>query len=116
MPRGSKKPLTRTSAPDNSLDLAFLTGEPDNSRDLATTTLLRLPGVQARTGLGRTAVYSLEGFPKPVRLGGSRSVAWISTEVDAWIAATIAASRHPEGNRPSVSQTRNASSPAVAGR
>jgi prophage regulatory protein len=50
--------------------------------------LLRLPQVLARVGLKTTRFYQLVGdgdFPKPVRLG-DRAVAWISTEVDEWIA------------------------------
>lgn len=51
--------------------------------------LLKLPEVLSRTKKSRTSV--LVGvrkgeFPKPVKLG-SRSVAWIASEVDAWIEA-----------------------------
>jgi predicted DNA-binding transcriptional regulator AlpA len=57
-------------------------------------TLLRLDQVRAKTGLCRSAVYALEGFPKPIKLGGRRAVAWVSSEIDEWIRKTIAASRH----------------------
>lgn len=59
--------------------------------DNTTTTLLRLPAVLAATGLSRSQVYRLmattgdQQFPKPVRLGGTASVAWRSHEVAAWI-------------------------------
>jgi prophage regulatory protein len=56
-------------------------------------TFLRLPQVMERTGLCRSAVYGTEGFPSSVKLGGRRAVAWVSSEVDAWIQRTIAASR-----------------------
>ena len=62
-------------------------------------TLLRLPTVRARTGLGRSTVYRLidEGkFPRPVQLGGTTLVAWVQSEIDAWIAERIAA---PRGGR-----------------
>jgi predicted DNA-binding transcriptional regulator AlpA len=69
-------------------------------------TLLRLPVVQARTGLSRTHIYRLVGdgtFPKPVRLG-VRHTAWIAAEVEAWIGDTIARSRaagwNPDDGRP----------------
>lgn len=58
-------------------------------------TLIRLPEVKARTGLSRTAIYAAakDGkFPKPINLT-ERSVAWIDTDVQAWIDARIEASR-----------------------
>jgi prophage regulatory protein len=56
--------------------------------------LIRLPEVKARTGLGTTTVYRRmnEGtFPRPINLGGGR-VAWIESQIDAWIQACIDAS------------------------
>jgi prophage regulatory protein len=55
-------------------------------------TLLRLPAVRARVGLGKSEIYrraALGEFPAPVRLG-ARAVAWNAAEVEAWIAARIA--------------------------
>lgn len=52
-----------------------------------TNTLLRLPAVQARTGLSRSTIYlriSEKRFPSPVSLGG-RAVAWIESDIDKWI-------------------------------
>jgi prophage regulatory protein len=49
--------------------------------------LLRLPQVMDRVGLRVTRLYELIGdgsFPKPIRLG-ERAVAWLESEVDAWI-------------------------------
>lgn len=57
--------------------------------------LLRRKEVEARTGLPRSSLYELIGrgeFPRPIRLG-ERSVAWIDSEVDAWIASRIAECR-----------------------
>jgi prophage regulatory protein len=57
--------------------------------------LLRLPAVLARVGLGRSTVYARiksREFPSPIRLG-PRSVAWLSSEVDDFIAQRIAESR-----------------------
>jgi prophage regulatory protein len=51
--------------------------------------LLRLPQVMERVGLRPTRLYELMGdgsFPKPIRLG-ERAVAWLESEVDAWIVA-----------------------------
>ena len=59
------------------------------------TRIVRLPDVQARTGLSRSTIYvrvAAGSFPKPVQLGG-RAVGWIESEVDAWIRQQIAASR-----------------------
>ena len=55
--------------------------------------LLRLPDVIRQTGLARSTLYDLlrvKSFPAPVPLCG-RNVAWVSTEVDKWIADRIAA-------------------------
>ena len=57
--------------------------------------IVRLPAVQARTGLGRSTIYVrlAEGsFPRPVQLG-ARAVGWIEAEVDEWIRQRIVASR-----------------------
>lgn len=40
----------------------------------------------------RTKIYKLEGFPKPIKVAG-RTSAWIASEIDAWIANTIAEAR-----------------------
>lgn len=49
--------------------------------------LIKLKQVMECTGLARSTVYKFmaEGqFPKPVKLG-VRMVAWVETEVHAWI-------------------------------
>jgi len=51
---------------------------------------LRLDQVRERTGLCRSAVYGLEGFPRSVKLGGTRAVAWVASEVDAWVNEQVA--------------------------
>lgn len=58
-------------------------------------TLLRLDQVRVRTGLSRSSVYAKVAtgdFPKPVAIG-SRAVAWIESEVSAWIQTRIENSR-----------------------
>ena len=50
--------------------------------------LLRLPAVIAQTGLSKTTIHRLEAggrFPQRIRVG-TRAVAWLATEVDAWTA------------------------------
>ena len=58
-------------------------------------TLLRLPQVCARLGLGRSSLYALvqrgELCP-PVKLG-ARASAWPASEIDAFIADRIRQSR-----------------------
>ena len=57
-----------------------------------TKKFLRLPEVISRIGFRRTAIYQkiAEGtFPAPVKLG-PRAVAWLSTEIDAWIDERVA--------------------------
>ena len=58
-------------------------------------TILRLPEVRARTGLSRSTIYlkvSERSFPGPISLG-ARSVGWVESEIDAWIAQRIEESR-----------------------
>lgn len=48
---------------------------------------LRLSDVMARTGLSRSAIYlniSEGQFPQSVNLS-ARSVAWLESEIDAWM-------------------------------
>lgn len=57
--------------------------------------LLRLPDVQAITGLRRSAIYQAmkeHRFPQCVKLG-PRAAAWPESEIQAWIAAKIRAPR-----------------------
>jgi prophage regulatory protein len=56
--------------------------------------LLRLPEVEARTGLKKSAIYagmkaSPPTFPPCIKLG-PRAAAWSSSSIDAWIADRIA--------------------------
>lgn len=51
--------------------------------------LLRLPDVEACTGLKKSTIYAAirsGSFPKPVMVG-ARSVAWRAAEVEAWCAS-----------------------------
>ncbi|MDX7989276.1 AlpA family transcriptional regulator, partial [Xenorhabdus sp. 12] len=57
--------------------------------------LIRLPEVQRRTGYSKAWIYKLisDGeFPKQIKLG-SRSIAFIESEINNWIAQRIAGSR-----------------------
>jgi len=57
--------------------------------------ILRLATVKGRVGLCRSAIYARQSegtFPKSISLG-PRAVGWISSEIDAWIASRIEASR-----------------------
>jgi len=59
------------------------------------STLIRLPEVQRRTGYSKAWIYRLlkEGrFPKSVKIG-SRAIAFVESEVDQWIEQRIAESR-----------------------
>ncbi|HDL7797762.1 TPA: AlpA family transcriptional regulator [Yersinia enterocolitica] len=56
---------------------------------------IRLPDVQRRTGYSKAWIYRLikQGrFPKPVKIG-SRSIAFVESEIDEWINQRIAESR-----------------------
>ena len=55
-------------------------------------TLLRLPAVESRTGLRKSAIYAgmkAGTFPVCLKLG-PRASAWPSSAIDAWIAERIA--------------------------
>lgn len=57
--------------------------------------LLRLPDVEARTGLRKSAIYAgmkAGVFPRCLKLG-PRASAWPSSEIDAWIAERIRIAR-----------------------
>jgi len=57
--------------------------------------MLRLPIVKDRVSLGRSSIYAAVKrgeFPPPVRLS-ERAVAWVESEIDAWLASRIEASR-----------------------
>jgi len=59
--------------------------------------LLRLPEVEARTGLRKSAIYAgMKADPPTFPLGiklGSRATAWPSSAIDAWIAERIRGAR-----------------------
>lgn len=53
--------------------------------------LLRVREVMKKIGFKRSWVYvqmSLGKFPRPVKIG-SRSIAWVESEINEWIAAHI---------------------------
>jgi prophage regulatory protein len=53
--------------------------------------ILRLKDVIDQTGLARSTIYKYieaNSFPKPVSLGG-RSVGWVESEIEEWIANKI---------------------------
>jgi prophage regulatory protein len=56
--------------------------------------VLRMPDVEAKTGLKKTVIYDRMAerpprFPLPVPLG-TRARGWVEDEIDAWIAQRIA--------------------------
>lgn len=56
-----------------------------------TPTLIRLPEVKRRTGLGRSTIYRLEAEGDfPLHCNPSpNSAAWVSSEVDQWVIQRI---------------------------
>jgi prophage regulatory protein len=61
--------------------------------------LIRLREVRTRVGLGASTVYrylAAGKFPRPVAIGGGR-VAWLESEIDAWIASRLEAERREAG-------------------
>lgn len=78
----------QTSLPGKDSDLRF-----DPS-----ATLIRMPEIQAITGMARPTIYKRlkddPSFPRPVRLSNSNSrgapVAWVLSEVQTWVRQRIA--------------------------
>jgi prophage regulatory protein len=72
---------------------------PNNPGDLS---LVRLPDVQAMTGLPKSSIYGLMragDFPESVQLG-PRAVGWVRSEVQQWAEERVLARRpnlHPSG-------------------
>ena len=57
--------------------------------------ILRLKQVSERTGYKRTSIYEKiknKQFPNSISLG-ARAVGWLESEIDAWIASRVQASR-----------------------
>jgi prophage regulatory protein len=58
---------------------------------MITTRFLRLAEVRNRVGYGRASIYRLikaGEFPKSYALG-ARAVAWLESDIDAWIEARV---------------------------
>ncbi len=65
------------------------------STNTSKESLIRLSEVQRRTGYSKAWIYRLiadDKFPKQVKIG-SRSVAFLESEIDGWIDQRIAESR-----------------------
>jgi len=65
---------------------------------LSSISLIRLPLVKQRTGLSRSTIYAkiaMDEFPGPVNLG-PRSVGWVDSEIDQWIADRVAVRNEKE--------------------
>ena len=57
---------------------------------------IRIAAVTHLTGMPRSSVYALikrNLFPAQLSLGGGKSVAWLESDVMAWMAERIAASK-----------------------
>ena len=98
---GARAPPSRrrvqegSSRPRRTVRTRAKTEQPRNERTSRPTRFLRLPEVQARTGLSRPTIYArlAEGrFPRPVSLG-ARAVGWVESEIEEWSRERIAESR-----------------------
>ena len=61
--------------------------------------ILRMPEVEARTGLSRKTIEVLVArgaFPQPIRLS-RRAVGWLESDLQAWLLKRIARSRDGAG-------------------
>jgi predicted DNA-binding transcriptional regulator AlpA len=51
--------------------------------------MLRMREVMKLTGKSRSSIYSDPPFPKPIKIGASRAVAWLLEDLEAWQQARI---------------------------
>lgn len=54
--------------------------------------ILKLADVKNQTGISRSTIYALmsEGeFPKQIKLKPSRSVGWLESDIQSWIAERV---------------------------
>lgn len=81
--------------------------------------ILRLKHVMERTGLSRSTIYDRmdthsprhdPNFPCQVQLGDN-AVGWVSSEIDAWLAARIQAKRPADGKKKSQPPTESKPAP-----
>jgi prophage regulatory protein len=54
--------------------------------------IIRADKVMARTGLPKSSLYAIPGFPGRISLSGRRC-GWLEDEVEAWIEGRVRASR-----------------------
>ena len=72
-----------------------MTPESDPTSAPHSPVILRRPQVEQRTGLSCSTLYQYiqDGhFPRPLALG-PRAVGWLESDVNAWIAARLKATR-----------------------
>ncbi|UYZ85526.1 AlpA family phage regulatory protein [Entomomonas sp. E2T0] len=64
--------------------------------------MLRIKEVINKLGIGKSTIYDWldvksprydASFPKPIKLN-AKSIGWLSTEIDHWLLAKVAQSRH----------------------
>ena len=70
--------------------------ETSHEHHTVATRLLRLEAVIERTGRGRSSIYADKTFPRPVHIS-AKSVAWVESEVETWIAERINKRDHQAG-------------------
>jgi prophage regulatory protein len=86
-----------------------------NNAALKLRKVLRIPGVEQKTGMSRATIYNKLSpkskyfdptFPKPIRLGDAptSAVGLIESELDEWIASRIEARDTPIGKTVRITQ------------
>jgi prophage regulatory protein len=61
------------------------------------TRILRRKQVEVKTGLSRSTIYARVAnntFPRPIKLGTSRAVGWLESEIESWLYTRIEERRH----------------------
>ena len=93
--RWQRKSTSRPRSARSAIGGRPMRERPTQRRARTPTRILRMPEVEARTGLSRSTidVRRRQGrFPRPVLLG-ARALGWVEAEVEEWIRERIAESR-----------------------
>lgn len=99
------RPLTEPSTRCNESDEASqIVAAPNilvSNANQRRTVVLRLKELQARIGLGRSAIYNLmnyesiyhdQTFPRSIKIS-AHAIGWVESEIETWLVSRIAASR-----------------------
>lgn len=68
--------------------------EENQANPVGNLRFIGLPSVVRKTSLGKTSIYTIPDFPKPVKIKGADATAqggarWVESEVEEWMLSRI---------------------------